>query len=125
DLYKTQVRELARELNIPPGIIERPPSAGLVKGQTDEGELGLPYPILDQILYGYLRYLNASEIAALLDYSTTSVEEMDRSGFEPPISTEGVERVISRVHLSRHKRCPLAVPKIEISTPGLDLRERW
>jgi NAD+ synthase len=125
DMYKTQLRALALELNVPHSIIDRPPSAGLSEGQTDEGELQLPYPILDQILYGYQRDMDPGDIADTMDYSTTTVEEMDRSGFEPPLSTGRVEDVISRVNRSRHKRLSLAVPKLDISTPGFDLRERW
>jgi len=49
-LLKRQVRELARELGIPNRIITKPPSAGLWLGQTDEGEMGLTYPELDEIL---------------------------------------------------------------------------
>ncbi len=51
DLYKTQVKELAQELKIPQEIIDRPPTAGLWDGQTDEGEMGITYELLDQILY--------------------------------------------------------------------------
>lgn len=50
DLYKRQVRELARELKIPENIISKHPSAGLWPGQTDEGEMGLTYSELDDIL---------------------------------------------------------------------------
>lgn len=49
-LLKGQVRELARHLQIPDRIIEKPPSAGLWKGQTDEGEMGLTYEELDRYL---------------------------------------------------------------------------
>jgi NAD+ synthase len=50
DLLKTQVRKLAKDLKIPEGIITKPPTAGLWPGQTDEGEMGIPYPELDDIL---------------------------------------------------------------------------
>lgn len=50
NLLKTQVLELARELDIPEEIIQKPPSAGLWKGQTDEEELGLTYQVLDHYL---------------------------------------------------------------------------
>jgi len=50
DLYKNQVRELAVELGVSKEIIERPPSAGLWIGQTDEAELGINYNDLDKIL---------------------------------------------------------------------------
>ena len=52
DLYKTQVVELAKHLEIPEEIIEAKPSAGLWEGQVDENELGMSYEILDKILMG-------------------------------------------------------------------------
>lgn len=50
DLLKKQVRSLAKELKIPQHIIDKPPTAGLWSGQTDEGEMGITYPELDDIL---------------------------------------------------------------------------
>ena len=50
NLVKTQVRELARFLDIPQPIVDKPPSAGLWQGQTDEDELGLSYAELDRYL---------------------------------------------------------------------------
>lgn len=50
ELYKHEVRELARVLGVPEAVIKRPPSAGLWPGQTDEGELGITYDELDRIL---------------------------------------------------------------------------
>lgn len=50
NLVKSQVRDLARYLDIPREIIDKPPSAGLWEGQTDEGELGLTYNELDRYL---------------------------------------------------------------------------
>jgi NAD+ synthase len=49
-LLKKEVRKLARELGIPSHIITKPPTAGLWSGQTDEGEMGLTYRELDDIL---------------------------------------------------------------------------
>lgn len=49
-LLKRQVRALAKELNIPESIITKPPTAGLWQGQTDEGEMGITYNDLDDIL---------------------------------------------------------------------------
>jgi NAD+ synthase len=125
DLYKTQARSMAEEIGVPAEIIERPPSAGLIKGQTDEGELRIPYPIIDQILYGYLRDLDPPSIADNIDYTMLTVDEMDRSGFEPPLNENMINDVISRIKNSRHKRWSMAIPKLEISTTGFDLRERW
>jgi NAD+ synthase len=50
-LYKCQVRDLARHMNVPAAIIDKAPSADLWAGQTDEGELGFSYDEADQILY--------------------------------------------------------------------------
>jgi NAD+ synthase len=50
DLLKTQVRELAHHFSIPNEIIEKTPSAGLWKGQSDEEEIGLTYEELDDAL---------------------------------------------------------------------------
>ncbi len=49
-LVKGQVRELAHHLGIPDEIIQKPPSAGLWPGQTDEGEMGITYEELDRYL---------------------------------------------------------------------------
>ncbi len=50
NLVKSQVRDMARFLGIPQVIIEKPPSAGLWPGQTDEAELGLSYDDIDRYL---------------------------------------------------------------------------
>jgi NAD+ synthetase len=51
DLFKTQVWELARALGVPEIIIEKPATADLEKGQTDEGDFGISYPRADRILH--------------------------------------------------------------------------
>ena len=50
DLYKTQIRQLSRAMGIPQPIIDKPPSADLWTGQTDEGELGFTYDTVDKML---------------------------------------------------------------------------
>ena len=49
-ITKSEVRELARELDVPQRIVDKPPSAGLWAGQTDEAEMGLTYEELDAYL---------------------------------------------------------------------------
>jgi NAD+ synthase len=50
DLYKTQVRELARRIAIPESIVNKKSSARLWRGQTAEGEIGMSYEEIDHIL---------------------------------------------------------------------------
>ncbi len=50
DLFKTQVWELARHLGVPSEVIEKPASADLIEGQTDEGDFGITYAVADKIL---------------------------------------------------------------------------
>jgi NAD+ synthase len=49
-LLKTEVWPLAKELKVPSSIIEKPPSAGLWEGQTDENEMGITYKELDKTI---------------------------------------------------------------------------
>ena len=106
DLYKTEVRELAREIQVPDDLIEKPPTAGLWEGQTDEGELGIKYEELDRILLG-------------IEMSLTDGEIVERTG----MSIEAVGRVRSMVQASVHKRKRPLCPKMGIRTFGLDWRE--
>lgn len=91
-LYKHQVRDLARGIGVPQRIIDRPPSAGLWAGQTDEEEMGITYEELDAIL-------------------ETIERGGDTSGFAP----ERVQQVQSMVTRSAHKRS--MPPIFELSTP--------
>jgi NAD+ synthase (glutamine-hydrolysing) len=65
DLFKTQVWELARFVGVPGEILSKPPSADLVQGQTDEGDLGISYASADRILHSLLTGLRAEQIVAL------------------------------------------------------------
>ncbi len=53
DLLKREIRELAKYLDVPREIIEKPPSAGLWPGQTDEDEMGLKYNDIDNFISGH------------------------------------------------------------------------
>jgi NAD+ synthase len=106
DLYKTEVRELAKQIGIPERTIRKVPTAGLWRGQTDEGEMGISYPRLDAILLGIELGLDPKQIA---ERAETSLKEVDR---------------ISRmVRMSSHKRKFPAAAKTGFRTPGLDWRE--
>jgi len=87
-LYKTEVKELARHLELPESIIEKPPSAGLWDGQTDEEELGGRYEDLDRVLYCKRELdLSREETADKLEYGE-----------------DFVDHVYSLVNKSEHKR---------------------
>ena len=77
-LYKTHIRTLARHLDIPEDIITKPPSAGLWEGQTDEGELGITYELLDKILLGFEMEMSLEEIAIELDINISIVQKVVR-----------------------------------------------
>ncbi|WNY27373.1 NAD(+) synthase [Methanolapillus ohkumae] len=51
DLYKTEIRRLAKHLKLPESVLTKIPSAGFFEGQSDEADLGLSYEELDALLY--------------------------------------------------------------------------
>ena len=65
DLFKTQVWALARHLGVPEVIVDKPASADLIQGQTDEGDFGISYRRADGILHWILLGYHNPEIAAL------------------------------------------------------------
>lgn len=76
DLYKTQVRQLARHLGLPRRIVEKVPSARLWPGQSTEGELGIKYELLDLVLYGWEQGMDAESIADELKIEVALVKEL-------------------------------------------------
>jgi NAD+ synthase len=103
DLYKTQVRQLSRALGIPAAIIDKPPSADLWLGQTDEGELGFTYEALDKLLY-------------LLVDQRFSPQECIEEGFDEKF----VNSVITRVRRNQFKRMMPPIAKLSNRTIGYD-----
>ncbi|MDI6701808.1 NAD+ synthase [Methanothermobacter wolfeii] len=95
-LYKKQVRMLAEGLGVPPEIIDKAPTAGLWPGQTDEGELGIEYDVLDEIL------------CLLVDHGYSTDEITSRLG----IDAGEVERIGRMVEAARHKLMPPEIPKL-------------
>ncbi|MDQ6736121.1 MAG: NAD+ synthase [Gemmatimonadota bacterium] len=64
DLFKTQVWELARFLGVPEVIINKPASADLIQGQTDEGDFGISYAKADEILNWLLTGYTPADVVA-------------------------------------------------------------
>lgn len=103
DLYKTQLRQLAAGLGVPESIINKPPSADLWAGQTDEHELGFTYAEVDKLLY-------------LLVDQRYSPEECIQAGFAEPF----VRDVVRRVQRSHYKRVMPPIAKLSNRTVGYD-----
>lgn len=109
DLYKCQVRQLARAMGVPEAIVDKPPTADLWPGQTDEAELGYTYDEADQVLY------------LLVDRRYT-LDEVVRVGFPASL----VELVWRTVRVNQFKRKPPIVAKVSgrsISHDFLYLRD--
>ena len=64
DLFKTQVWALARHLGVPAVIVDKPPTADLVVGQTDEGDFGISYARADELLNWMLSGYSAADLVA-------------------------------------------------------------
>ncbi|AZH26074.1 NAD+ synthase [Haloplanus aerogenes] len=50
DLYKTEVAEVARAIDLDERFVEKTPTAALWEDQTDEGEIGADYATVDRVL---------------------------------------------------------------------------
>lgn len=77
DLYKTQIWEFARYLNIPEKIINKKPSADLWVGQTDEGEMGFTYLEVDKYLIQKIDNNKSKEELIKLGFDLKFIEKVD------------------------------------------------
>jgi len=73
DLFKTQVWALARHLGVPQAIVDKPATADLIRGQTDEGDLGISYLKADRVLAALLAGVKPGEVACRLGYGEDEV----------------------------------------------------
>jgi NAD+ synthetase len=73
DLFKTQVWALARHLGVPAVILDKPASADLIQGQTDEGDFGITYERADGILHWLLSGYRPAQVVSL-GYTPAEVE---------------------------------------------------
>ena len=90
DLWKSEVRALSKFRKLPKELLEKPPSADLWKGQTDEGELGLSYGEMDTIL----EVLEKRKNYSLKNFDKTKVKKIKK-----------------RVAANRHKSLPTPIIK--------------
>jgi NAD+ synthase len=105
DLYKTQVRALARAVGVPQPILDKKPSADLWPGQTDEAEMGLEYDMVDQVLY-------------LLVDERLDPDRIVARGFSQSL----VDKAIRTVMNMQFKRMTPIIAKVGSRTPGIDFR---
>ena len=103
DLYKTQVRELGRHLGVPESVLAKAPTAGLWSGQTDEGEIGMTYAEIDEVLFH------------LVDGRESAAEIAARG-----IPKARVDRIEAMVRAAEFKRQMPPVAKISARTVGHD-----
>ena len=105
DLYKTQVRQLARHLQVPDPVVSKPPSADLWPDQSDEDELGFTYEEVDNLL-------------ALIVDARISPATAVKKGF----SREMVDRVLNLITGSQFKRRLPVIAKVSTRSVGWDFR---
>jgi NAD+ synthase len=78
DLYKSQVRQLAGHIGVPEAIVAKAPSADLWPGQTDETEMGLPYAVIDRILFSLVDRRRSPAETIALGFDEAAVLRLDR-----------------------------------------------
>lgn len=105
DLWKGQVRALARHVGVPDRVVVKPPTADLWAGQTDEGEMGFTYDEADAVLLRRVDLrMSAAEIAA--------------QGFPAAL----VDRIESMLVRNQFKRRPPVIAKLSLRTVGWEFR---
>ena len=103
DLYKSEIFEFAEYLGVNDAIINKPPSADLWEGQSDEEDLGYTYAQLDRALKAYVE-------------NRLSRDEMIEHGFEDEL----VDLIINRIYQNQFKRKPPIIAKLTSRTIGHD-----
>jgi NAD+ synthase len=103
DLYKSEIFEFAEYLGVCESIINKPPSADLWEGQSDEDEIGYTYAQIDAVLKEYVE-------------DRLSQDELIEKGYEEAL----VKMLINRIYRNQFKRKPPIIAKITSRTIGHD-----
>lgn len=103
DLYKSEIFEFATHLGVPQSIINKPPSADLWEGQSDEEDLGFSYATLDKALFAFVD-------------ERLSKEEMLQRGFEKEL----IELITKKIYQNQFKRKLPIIAKLSHRTIGHD-----
>ena len=88
ELYKTELREVAKIVGVPQSIVDKAPSADLWVGQTDEGEIGVTYEQIDRLL------------VRIVDDGETSIDALEKEGAR----AADINRVLSLINGNGFKR---------------------
>ncbi len=105
DLYKSQIWHLAEHLGIPEVIINKPPSADLWDGQTDEEELGYSYATVDDLLYYLVDQRYSREMLLQMDFPVAMIDDVQK-----------------RIRIFQFKRRPPVIAKLSNRTINQDFR---
>jgi NAD+ synthase len=97
ELYKSEIRQIAKILGIPDSIITKPPTADLWAGQTDEDEIGVRYDQIDNLLI------------ELIDKNIHSISELEKKG----LNSGDISKVVSMINSNYFKRKLPAVAPLE------------
>jgi len=102
DLYKSEIFEFAKYLGVNEEIINKPPSADLWEGQSDEKELGYSYSEIDPVLEDFV------------DNRATKNELLEK------YDKNLVEFVLKKVYQNQFKRKLPIIAKLKSRTVGHD-----
>ena len=105
DLFKCQVRDLARHLGVPDIVVDKPPSADLAPGQTDEADFGFTYDEADAVLERLVDRRHAPE-------------DVVAAGFDEEL----VRSIHGRVVRNQYKRRGPLIAKLSSRTVGWEFR---
>lgn len=105
DIYKTQIYQLAKLLRIPESIINKPPSADLWAGQSDEKELGFTYEAADTIMYLLIDKMYKPDVAVSIGCDKNLVY-----------------KIYEKIKKSQYKRRMPLIAKISERTINIDFR---
>ena len=103
DLYKSEIYDLARYLEVPQSILQKPPSADLWSGQSDEAELGYSYEAIDAALRLYVE-------------KRLSDEEILARGIDPAL----LDMIKKRINANQFKRKMPIIAKLTSRTINHD-----
>lgn len=103
DIYKSEIFAFAAYLGVTENIVNKPPSADLWEGQSDEADLGFTYAQIDEVLKEYIE-------------NRLSKQELLQKGYEKPL----LEMLIKKIYQNQFKRKPPIIAKLSSRTIGHD-----